>query len=189
MDDVLGIVIDEAHVVLEWGPEFRTEFSRVDDTRAHMASKPLFFCTATLTPSMLSDLMGKLSFPRERFIINLGCERHNVLPIVCRLKGPTDFEALDFLLAEAFKDPPEPLVPTLVYADERDTVIDIWLYLMSKLPADSPYRAQVDFMIATRDPTVKTIVMASFLDGRILLLISTEATGLVSANICGVQEI
>ncbi|KAI0766319.1 P-loop containing nucleoside triphosphate hydrolase protein [Irpex lacteus] len=178
MSNVIGIVIDEAHCVLEWGPQFRTDFSKLDDTRAHMASKPLFFCTATLTPEMLAEIIDELSFPMKRFVVNLGCERHNVLPIVCRLKGPTDFEALDFLLKEALSDPPQPLIPTLVYAEERETVLDIWLYLMSKLPANSPYRDQVDFMMATRDPTVKIIVMARFLGGKICLLVSTEATGL-----------
>ncbi|KAI0083379.1 P-loop containing nucleoside triphosphate hydrolase protein [Irpex rosettiformis] len=177
--NVLGVVVDEAHCVLEWGKEFRRDFDDVDNTRAYMASKPLFFCTATLTPSMLDELLKKLLFPRQKkFILNLGCECHNVTPIVCRLKGTSDYEALDFILDEALSDPPKPLVPTLVYAEACTTVLNIWLYLMRKLPSDSVYRDQVDFLMSTRDETAKAIVLAKFLYGKVKILCSTEAAGM-----------
>ncbi|KAI0087264.1 P-loop containing nucleoside triphosphate hydrolase protein, partial [Irpex rosettiformis] len=179
MKKILGVVIDEAHCVLEWGKEFRRDFDSVDNTRAYMASKPFFFCTATLTPSMFDELLKKLSFPRQKkFILNLGCERHNVTPLVCRLKGPSDYGALDFILDEALSDSPKPLIPTLIYAEARATVLNIWLYLMSKLPSDSAYRDQVDFLMSTRDETVKTIVLAKFLYGKVKILCSTEAAGM-----------
>lgn len=183
-EDVIGLVLDETHCVIDWGKNFRRDFDTLDSAKAHMAGKPIFFCTATLTPSMLDELLKKFSFPtNRRFLLNLGCERHNVIPIVCRLKGPSDFEALDFILNEALEDPPQPLVPTLVYAEERETVLRIWLYLISKLPPDSEYSSQIEFMMASRDEVVKTIVLTRFMYGEVVIIVSTEAVGLVSAII------
>ncbi|KAI0687715.1 P-loop containing nucleoside triphosphate hydrolase protein, partial [Cytidiella melzeri] len=170
--NLIGTVIDEAHCMLEWGKEFRRDFDDVEKTCSYMSRKPILFCTATLTPSMLDDLLVKLGFPREKkFILNLGNERHNVTPVVCRLKSPKDFGALDHLLDEAFKDPPQPLIPTLIYSM-------IWLYLIRKLPFDSPYRDEIDFLMATRDDTVKTLVLEKFLRGFIKILAATESAGM-----------
>ena len=180
MKNVLGTVIDEAHCVLEWGKEFRRDFDDLEKTRTYMSHKPLFFCTATLTPDMLHRLQLKLGFDRQRkFILNLGNERHNITPIVCRLKGPKDFEALDFLLNEPLALPPQPLIPTLVYAEIRQTVRAAWHYLVKKLPPSSHYRSQVEFLYSSRSDTVKALVLSSLLRGHIKVLISTEAAGMV----------
>ncbi|KAI0702346.1 P-loop containing nucleoside triphosphate hydrolase protein, partial [Cytidiella melzeri] len=177
--NLIGTVIDEAHCVLEWGKEFRRDFDNVEKTRSYMSRKPILFCTATLTPSMLDNLLVKLGFPREKkFILNLGNEHHNVTPVVCRLKSPKDFGALDHLLDEAFKDTPQPLIPTLIYSNTRQMVSMIWLYLIRKLPLDSPYRDEIDFLLATRDDTVKTLVLEKFLRGFIKILAATESAGM-----------
>ncbi|KAI0083383.1 P-loop containing nucleoside triphosphate hydrolase protein, partial [Irpex rosettiformis] len=176
---LIGTVIDEAHCVLEWGKEFRRDFDDLEKTRSYMTRKPLFFCTATLTPGMLEQLLTKLAFPRcRRFLINLGNERHNITPIVCRMKGPRDFEALDFILDEALAEPPQPIVPTLIYADTREVVRSAWLYLVKKLPKDSPHRGEIEFLFSSRAEPVKTIVLTKFLRGIVKILVSTEAAGM-----------
>ncbi|KAI0687166.1 P-loop containing nucleoside triphosphate hydrolase protein [Cytidiella melzeri] len=126
--NLLGMVVDEAHCVLEWGKEFRRDFDDIEKTRSYMSRKPIMFCTATLTAKMLDQLLTKLSFPRHNsFLLNLGNERHNVTPIVCPMKGPMDFGALDFVLDEALADPPRELVTTLIYTETRAIVILIWI--------------------------------------------------------------
>ncbi|KAI0085962.1 P-loop containing nucleoside triphosphate hydrolase protein [Irpex rosettiformis] len=179
VDSLIGIVIDEVHCVLEWGKEFRRDFDDLEKTRSYMTRKPLFFCTATLTPGMLEQLLTKLAFPRcRRFLINLGNERHNITPVVCRMKGLRDFEALDFILDEALAEPPQPIVPTLIYADTREVVRSAWLYLVKKLPMDSPHRGEIEFLFSSRAEPVKTIVLAKFLRGIVKILVSTEAAGM-----------
>ncbi|KAI0085659.1 P-loop containing nucleoside triphosphate hydrolase protein, partial [Irpex rosettiformis] len=176
---LIGMVIDEAHCVLEWGKEFRRDFDELEKTRSYMTRKPLFFCTATLTPGMLDQLLTKLAFPQcRRFLINLGNERHNITPIICRMKGPRDFEALDFILDEVLAEPPQPIVPALIYADTREVVRSVWIYLVKKLPTDSPHRSEIDFLFSSRSEPVKTIVLAKFLRGIVKILVSTEAAGM-----------
>lgn len=180
MKDLVGLVVDEAHCVIDWGKEFRRDFDDLDKTRSYMSRKPIFFCTATLTPDMLEQLTTKLTFPRRRrFLLNLGNERHNITPIVCRMKGPTDYDALTFLLDEAFADPPLPLIPTLIYADTRETVRSICRFLINKLPQDSPYRNQIDFIYSSRHEIPKAIVLAKFMKGLVSFLVGTEAVGMV----------
>ncbi|KAI0690178.1 P-loop containing nucleoside triphosphate hydrolase protein [Cytidiella melzeri] len=177
--NLLGMVVDKAHCVLEWGKEFRRDFDDIEKTRSYMSRKPIMFCTATLTAKMLDQLLTKLSFPRHNsFLLNLGNERHNVTPIVCPMKGPMDFGALNFVLDEALADPPRELVTTLIYAETRAIVILIWMHLTSKLSADSPYHSQMDFLISTRDESVKTIVLGKFLRKSVKILVSTECVGM-----------
>ncbi|KAI0682832.1 P-loop containing nucleoside triphosphate hydrolase protein, partial [Cytidiella melzeri] len=177
--NLIGTVVDEVHCVLEWGKEFWRDFDDVENTRSYMSRKPIMFCTATLTPAMLDQLLTKLSFPRSNsFILNLGNECHNVTPIVCPMKGPMDFGALDFILDEALQDLPQELVMTLIYAETRAVVMMIWMYLTRKVPPNSPYREQIEFMISTRDGSVKTIVLAKFLKNVVKVLVSTECVGM-----------
>ncbi|KAI0085280.1 P-loop containing nucleoside triphosphate hydrolase protein, partial [Irpex rosettiformis] len=177
----LGVIIDEVHCVLEWGKEFRCDFDDVNKTRAYMVSKPLPLLHNNSTPLMVGQLLKKLLYPcQRRFILNLRCERHNVTPVICRIKGTLDYEALDFVLDKALSDPPKPLVSTLIYTEERVSVMNIWLHLMHRLPSDSSYQAQVEFLMATRDEIVKSIVLAKFLYGKVKILCSTEAAGMVS---------
>lgn len=181
MEKVVCTVVDEAHCVLEWGKEFRRDFGNVEQTRSLMTRKPVFFCTATLTADMLEELLTKLSFSRDRmFILNLGNERHNITSVVCRLKNPSDFGALDFILNEALAG--GELIPTIIYVNERAIAIDIWLHLLKKLPPDSPYRRQIDFVISTHDPIVKQLVLRLFVMGIVKILACTEAAGMVSVS-------
>ncbi|KAI0684775.1 P-loop containing nucleoside triphosphate hydrolase protein [Cytidiella melzeri] len=177
MKNVAATVIDEAHCVIEWGKEFRRDFGQVEKTRSLMTRKPIFFCTATLTPAMLDELLTKLSFSRERmFILNLGNERHNITSVVCRLKNPTDCGALDFVLDEALAG--HELVPVLIYVNTRELAMRIWLYLLSLLPRDSTYREQIEFVISTRDTVVKELVIKLFMLGLMKIIVSTESAGM-----------
>ncbi|KAI0703587.1 P-loop containing nucleoside triphosphate hydrolase protein [Cytidiella melzeri] len=175
--NVVATVIDEAHCVLEWGKEFRRDFGEVEKTRSLMTRKPIFFCTATLTPDMLRELLNKLAFSRERmFVLNLGNERHNITAVVCRLKSPSDYGALDFVLDEGLAG--DELVPALIYVNTRELAIRIWLYLLRQIPRDSPLREQIDFVISTRDSVVKQLVIQLFMLGGIKIVIATESAGM-----------
>ena len=179
MKDIKALVIDEAHCVPTWGKEFRRDFGELNRTRAHLGRKPIFFCTATLTEDMQEEVLTKLGFERDRmFILNLGNERHNITQTVCRLKSPTDYAALDYVLREA-KEGKE-LIPTIIYVNDRETAIRLWMHLLAQLPRDSPYRMQIDFIISTRDPIVKQLVLQLFMKGVIKILIGTEAIAMVS---------
>ncbi|MCW0952948.1 RecQ family ATP-dependent DNA helicase [Weissella ceti] len=55
------MVIDEAHTMLTWGPDFRPDYLALTQIHEQLKAPQLLLLTATATPSMLSDL--KSYFP------------------------------------------------------------------------------------------------------------------------------
>ncbi|KAI0682793.1 P-loop containing nucleoside triphosphate hydrolase protein [Cytidiella melzeri] len=117
---IIGTVIDEAHCVLEWKDKFRTAFGEIEKARSYLPGKPIFAASATLTPSMIDSLISTLSLTKgNTFILNVGNDRANITPIICRtVASDNDFEALEFLLDEVDED--RPLIRTMVFFKTRD---------------------------------------------------------------------
>ncbi|KAI0688542.1 P-loop containing nucleoside triphosphate hydrolase protein, partial [Cytidiella melzeri] len=176
--EFLGTILDEAHCVAEWGDSFRTAFLEVEKARTFLTSKPIMIASATLPPDMLESVMNTLSFSRKgSFVLNLGNDRANITPVVCRMKGgENDLESLDFLLDRARKG--EDLERAIVYFNKKDLARKAYLYLRNKLPEDSPYRDQMEFIYSPRDPETKARVMRDFRAGKIRTLFATEVAGM-----------
>ncbi|KAI0696090.1 P-loop containing nucleoside triphosphate hydrolase protein [Cytidiella melzeri] len=176
--EFLGTILDEAHCVAEWGDSFRTAFLKVEKARTFLTSKPIMIASATLPPDMLESVMNTLSFSRKgSFILNVGNDRANIIPVVCRMKGgKNDLESLEFLLDRARKG--EDLKHAIVYFNKKDLARKAYLYLRNKLPEDSPYRDQMEFIYSPRDPETKARVMRDFRAGKIRTLFATEVAGM-----------
>lgn len=56
------MVVDEAHTMLTWGPDFRPDYLGLTDIHAQLNGPQLLLLTATATPTMLQEL--KSSFPQ-----------------------------------------------------------------------------------------------------------------------------
>lgn len=76
--DVLAYIIDEAHVVREWGGAFRPVYKTLSDLR-HISSRkiPIMTVTATLSDAAYNALKTELQFSSPT-IINVGCQRPNI---------------------------------------------------------------------------------------------------------------
>ncbi|KAI0686261.1 P-loop containing nucleoside triphosphate hydrolase protein, partial [Cytidiella melzeri] len=136
--------------------------------------KPIFATSATLTPSMIDSLISTLSFTKgNTFILNVGNDRANITPIICRtVASDNDFEALEFLLDEVDED--RPLIRTMVFFKTRDLARRAGQYIKGKLPDNSPYRDQIFSMWATKSSEAKRKIMKRFCDGKIRILFATE---------------
>ncbi|THG96112.1 hypothetical protein EW026_g5664 [Hermanssonia centrifuga] len=117
MQDVALIVIDEAHCISQWGADFRVKFGELEKLRSYIAlDVPILATSATLTPTVLAEIQQKLSYSTDKtYLLDLGNDRHNITPIVSRMKSAKDLTALDFVLDEALCEPRQPLVRTLIY--------------------------------------------------------------------------
>jgi superfamily II DNA helicase RecQ len=135
--NMVAIIIDEAHCVSQWGESFQKKFAELGKLRSYVPSHVPFFATsATLPPHILEDVKSKLCFsPTTIFIINLGNERANITPMVCRMKGGAkDLAALDFVVDEAKAG--KPLIRTVIFFNKREIAFQGFSHLQDQLPED-----------------------------------------------------
>ncbi|KAI0088969.1 P-loop containing nucleoside triphosphate hydrolase protein, partial [Irpex rosettiformis] len=111
------------------------------------------------------------------FILNVGNDRPNITPVVCRMAGgESDFAALDFLLDEVNEG--KSLIRTMVFFNTRDVARRACLYIKNRLLEDSSYRDQIFSMWVTKSTTAKRKIMQRFRSGRIVILFATEVAGM-----------
>jgi len=65
VDNLVNLVLDQAHVVQEWGGTFHSDYLQIGPIHYLITRKPtvgLHLRTATLPPQRLDDLMTNLHF-------------------------------------------------------------------------------------------------------------------------------
>jgi superfamily II DNA/RNA helicase len=114
---------------------------------------------------------------KRTFFVNLGNNRPNITPIVCRMRGAaTDLSALNFTVDEPLSG--ASFIRTIIFVNTRDLAYKTSRHLKNLLPPD--LASKVDFMHARRSTRAKRKVMHDFREGRISILCATEAAGMVS---------
>ena len=184
--NVIGVIIDEAHCIEQWGTDFREAFAQLEQSHSFVVGKPFMIVSATMSPSALEKTYELLSFSRARtFQLNLGNQRHNITQIVARLPGGSqNFDALQFLLAPAFRD--EPLERAIVYVNTRELAMQLWLHATSRVPPE--YRLKFGFCHSMREERAKNRVVRLFMEGSISVLFATSCVGLVSVMLWAIPS-
>src|SRR5580700_7351493 len=97
---VSAVVVDEAHCISQWGEGFHKKFSELGTLRSYVpTSVPFLVTSATLPPLVLDEVRQNLTFSQtQTFFVNLGNERLNITPIVCRMHGAANLDNLTFVL-------------------------------------------------------------------------------------------
>lgn len=186
--NVAAIIVDEAHCVSQWaGSDFRPKFGQLDTLRSFVPfTVPVLATSATMTPAVVRDVKSKLAMrPEKTFELNIGNDRPNITPIVCRLKSSTDYDALNFLLDRT--DPEQPFTRTIVFVKKKEHAHRVYEHLISQLPEGSPLRDQINFIHAARTQRATNYVMKRFRQGHINILIATKAAGMVSQS-CSILQ-
>jgi superfamily II DNA helicase RecQ len=79
-DRLALVVVDEAHLVAQWGKNFRTDYARLHQLRSLFGSEvPWFACSATLDMETLHVVIEGLGFPKDVEILRTSINRPELL--------------------------------------------------------------------------------------------------------------
>ena len=79
--DISLIVVDEAHCISQWGYDFRPAYLKIASLRALFPKAPVLALTASATPEVVADIMGRLEFRRPN-VFSKSFSRPNISYIV-----------------------------------------------------------------------------------------------------------
>ncbi|MDR3190879.1 MAG: RecQ family ATP-dependent DNA helicase [Lactobacillaceae bacterium] len=100
------LVIDEAHTLVSWGPDFRPEYLNLNHIYQQLNAPQTLLMTATATPSMLNAMVQHFAFPADNIELyqrsvdrpniflhteqlpNEGAKRARLAELVRQTKGP-----------------------------------------------------------------------------------------------------
>lgn len=86
----LGLfVVDEAHCISTWGPDFRPEYLLLGQTRHRLGDPLTLMTTATATARVKNDIKQKLQVP-DAFEVIQPIDRTNIFLDVERFEAPVD---------------------------------------------------------------------------------------------------
>lgn len=178
--NICAVIVDEAHCISQWGGDFRKVYALLEKLRAFFPSHIPFLATsATLQPLALREVRSKLAIDADTsFYMNLGNDRPNVALSVQQINGSDDFEALRPLLANNVTTYDD-MNKTIVFTNTVNATQTTCKKVRQFYP--KPLRKYVDYLHAHRTPAAKKRVMRRFRQGKIMVLIATEAAGMVSA--------
>ncbi|KAF6755179.1 P-loop containing nucleoside triphosphate hydrolase protein [Ephemerocybe angulata] len=186
-NDVVMIVVDEAHCISQWGGDFRKAYATLDKLRAFFPTHvPFLATTATLTPPALRDIQNQLDFELDdAFFLNLGNDRHNSTPSVLRmiLNSPRDYPALIPLLCTPGVTPGDNLIfsgqlyKSLIFVNTVLAAQQCCQFLKDSLGLSDLDRG-IDVLHAQRTVRAKRRVMRQFREGIVRVLVATEAAGM-----------
>ena len=78
------LVIDEAHCISQWGPDFRPEYLLLKEVKNDLRRPPILLLTATATPRVQNDILQKM-----------GLDEKNVKRVIRSVNRPNIFLAVD----------------------------------------------------------------------------------------------
>lgn len=187
------VAVDEAHLVQQWGSEFRPAYAQLSLLRSRLPlNTPWFACSATLDAATLEELKKSIGFTEDLQLIRTSVDRQEVCYIVEKIKPKKvkSFEALYFILNDSVdnKDQPTPhrIPKTVVFIDSKHNIqrallqLRTWLCNKSNLYSAEAARTIISSYFHNMAEYDKNKVYDEFRkpDSKIRIIISTESLGL-----------
>lgn len=176
--DIIAIIVDESHCISQWGGEFRPHYAQLERLRALIPDgTPVLAASVTLNPQALDDVYKKLVIDKHAcFHLNLGNDRPNISTSVHRMKGSNDLPALKDHLNLSAGTPAE-IPKTLIFMNSVKLTQHGCRFIREQYP--SHWHQYIDYIHAYRSRRDKRKVMRKFREGKIRILVATEAAGMV----------
>ena len=180
----LLVFIDEVHCVSHWGASFRKAYSSIGIIRAFLLrNTPIVAVTATLTPLVQQDLLSKLQFNRSDYLfVNIGKDWLNVSQVVRAMEHPANtLLDLDFLVPTDMSSLND-IDKCFLYSDNIKSGALITDYLNKCVDTKFHQCGLIRPYNATMSKKYRKQVMRLFHEGKIRILICTDAAGMVRNN-------
>jgi len=158
------LAIDEAHCISEWGHDFRPHYRSLGRHRIALGNPPTIALTASATPTTRVDIVRILRMRRVVTAVS-SFDRPNLFFSVQRAKDEVTRLRQTAALLKRHKQTAIVYVPTRNRTDGVTAVLRDW-----GVPA-SPYHAGLP-------STDRTALLEKFLDGRIRVMVATNAFGM-----------
>ena len=166
---VSRLVVDEAHLLSEWGHDFRPDYRLLGRARRELRDSegrgpPVTALTATATPKVQEDIVATLELTNP-VRVHTGFERPNLAYRVLRVAGPSAKAGkLRALLAEGAGT-------GLVYVGTRQEAEELSGWVASwGLPCAAYHGGQ--------DSETRRAVQEAFMGGRLRVVVATNAFGM-----------
>ncbi|GAA3555809.1 RecQ family ATP-dependent DNA helicase [Microlunatus spumicola] len=163
------LVVDEAHLISEWGLDFRPDYLQLADARVALGSPPVLALTATASPPVQTEITRRLAMTDPAVVV-AGFDRPNISLAVHPVRGGSDadHERADDTVVETVLAGP---TPALVYAATRRHCEELATRLGQLVLRAAPYHAGLP--AAERSAT-----QDAFLGGDLDVVVATSAFGL-----------
>ena len=181
---IAAVIIDEAHCISQWGGDFRTIYSKLNKVWVILPSRiPILVTSATMANPALHDVCSKLSIDTDSsFHLNLGNNCLNIAMFTQEIRGSDDYEALQPYLADSVKTVEDiKKKKTIVFTNTVNGTQMTCKKIQQMLP--KPLHCYVNYLHSHHTSQVKARVIQRFCNGKVMILIATEAAGMVSAMI------
>ncbi len=170
--DVPLVAIDEAHCISEWGHDFRPEYLGIGAVIGDFPSARVLACTATATPIVRDEILARLGLPPDTPQMVRGFARPNLALRAVEVDGRRERERLvDAALAEALGGPGRGGGTAIVYAPTRKRAEEETDRLAGHGWQAAAYHAGLD-------GRTREIAQRGFADGRIEVVVATNAFGM-----------
>jgi ATP-dependent DNA helicase RecQ len=200
--DLLAYVIDEAHVVIQWGKTFRPIYATLAEIR-HLNSRkvPILAMTATLPLDIFQKLKHVLEVNNPS-IINLGSARPNIyirvrkfnhgvksfldvweeLPALHELAKNGTWAGCKRLINHSHSlflplVPPEMIPKSIVYVNDKRLVHDLYTDLRGRMCAEE-HRDGIQYHHASATEFHRNAVERGLADGTYRLVVATDSLGM-----------
>jgi ATP-dependent DNA helicase RecQ len=162
------LAVDEAHLVSEWGHDFRPEYLRLHEITDALGRPPIIALTATAAPPVQVDITRQLAM-RAPVVIVADFDRPNINLAVRRVRQhlPEEQAIADRTVEVIIEHD----TPALVYAMSHARCEDIAARLRQAALRASPYHAGMN-------SRQRSDVQDAFFAGRLDVVVATSAFGM-----------
>ncbi|KAE8257537.1 hypothetical protein A4X13_0g2294 [Tilletia indica] len=184
-EELSGIVVDEAHVVYDWGitsrgsrSAFRPEYGKLALLRAKFGSQvPVLAVSATLSGPCLPAICSSLGFGRLPFFaLDVGRQRDGSSYDIQKIQHPVDTYLDIAELLPGNCSSIEEIPKTLIYVNTKREALDVADAIRTTLPNN--LGSAIKSLTASDSPYEKAQVLSGLRSSQVRVVAATEALGM-----------